>query len=63
MSIFIVWGYHSSNDNLVKHTARGRQAVVLIPGDTSTMTPMMMTTTAVIGTTTPSPTSTLVTSK
>ena len=63
MSIFIVWACHSSTDDLVKHTATGRMQVVLIPADNSIMTPVMTTTTAIIGATTPSPTSTLVASK
>ena len=62
MPIFIVWAYHSSNDSLVQHDKRGRQEVVLVPADTS-MTPIMMMTTATMATATPTQTSTLVTSK
>ena len=62
MPIFIVWAYHSSTDNLVRHDSRGRQEEVLIPADTSTMTPMIATT-STMATATPTPTSTLASSK
>jgi len=63
MPIFIVWAYHFSNDSLVQHDKRGRQEVVLVPADTSAMTPIMMMTTATMATATPTQTSTLVTCK
>ena len=63
MPIYIVWAYHSSNDILVQHTNRGRLEVVLVPAETSTMTPMMMMTTATMTTATLIPSSTLATSK
>ena len=63
MPIFIVWAYHSSSDNLVEHTSRSRLEVVLVPAETSTMTPMMQMTTVTMATATLIPTSTLATSK
>ena len=64
MPIYIVWAYHSSTDGLVRHEKRGRMEVVLVPAETSTMTPMMMMmTTASMATATLAPTPSLATSK
>ena len=64
MPIYIVWAYHSSTDSLAIHEKRGRMEVLLVPAETSTMTPMMMMmTTASMATTTLAPTSPLATSK
>ncbi len=54
MPIYLIWAYHSSNDNIVKHdnvNNRGSREVTLIPAVTSTTTTMMMMTTSMTTTT------------